>query len=151
MVSYDDEELNKCEPESVWCKIKAEIIAVLGRSQVTSQQELHELFKVISTASQGKILKMGDFNYLRINSNANNFRDLLLDHYLYQHVREPTRESIILYLVIGSDENMVTGVEVLEHLGNSDHNIIVCGLMLDVEPSKTSSLLASIIRQIMLQ
>jgi len=41
-----------------------------------------------------------------------------------------------LDLVISSDENMVTEVEVLEHLGNSDHNIIICSLISDVGLNK---------------
>ena len=110
MVSYDYEELNKSESESVWCKLKVEnnssiTIGVCYRSQVASEQELHALFKVIGAASQGTVLIMGDFNYPRINwdtnesdSNAEKFRDLLLDHYLYQHVREPTRESNIFWI-----------------------------------------------------
>jgi len=132
----------------VWCKLKIDnnssiAIGVCYRSQVASEHELQELFKVISIASKGKVLIMGDFNYPRLNwdtyecdSNAENFRDLLLDNYLYQHVREPTRESNILDLEISSDENMVTEVEVLEHLGHSDHNIIICSLILDVGLNK---------------
>jgi len=105
---------------------------VFCRSQVASEQELQELFKVINIASQGKVLIMADFNYPRLNwdtyecdSNVENLRDLLLDTYLCQHVREPIKESHILDLVISSDENMVTEVEVLDHLGNTDHNIII--------------------------
>ena len=50
MVSYDYEELNKSESESVWCKLKVEnissiTIGVCYRSQVASEQELHELLK----------------------------------------------------------------------------------------------------------
>ena len=61
MVSYDYEELNKSESESVWCKLKVEnnssiTIGVCYRSQVASEQELHELFKVIGAASQGTVL-----------------------------------------------------------------------------------------------
>jgi len=33
---------------------------------------------------------------------------------------------------MSSDENTVSDVKVLEHLGDSDHNIIVCSLILDV-------------------
>jgi len=71
-----------------------------------------------------------------------------LINYLYQHVREPTRESNILDLVISSDINMVPEVEVLELLGNSDHNIIICSLILDVGLNKNSGQPGNIIRQI---
>jgi len=112
----------------MWCKIKIDnnssiAIGVCYRSQVASEQELQELFKVISIASKGKVLIMGDFNYPRPNwdtyecdSNAEKFSDLLLDNYLCQLVREPTRKSNILDLVISSDENMVTEVELLEFI-----------------------------------
>ena len=75
---------------------------------------------------------MGDFNYRKIDCNTldcdftdTKFRDLLLNNYLYQHVKEPMRKSNIFDLVISSDINMVTGVKVLDHLGNGDHNMIV--------------------------
>jgi len=42
------------------------------------------------------------------------------------------RENNILDLLIYSDINMVTDVEVLDHLGNSDHNIIVWNLVCNV-------------------
>ena len=46
---YNCEELNKSESESVSCKLKVEnnssiTIGVCYRSQVASEQELHELF-----------------------------------------------------------------------------------------------------------
>ena len=39
-------------------------------------------------------------------------------------------------LVICSDENMVIDVKVLEHVGNSEHNIIVWNLVCDVDMSR---------------
>jgi len=47
------------------------------------------------------------------------------------------RESHILDLVISSDINMVTDVEVLDHLGNSVHNIIVQNLVCNVSVGKS--------------
>ena len=87
---------------------------------------------------------MGDFNYLKINwatlecdSTCTKFRDFLLDNYLYQHVKESTKESNILDLVISSHLNMVTDVEVLDYLGNNDHNIIVWDLVCNVRVGKS--------------
>ena len=60
---------------------------------------------------------------------------MLLDYYLYQHVKEPTRESNIFDLV--TDINMVTDVEVLDRLGNSDHNMIVWDLVCTMRLSKS--------------
>ena len=74
---------------------------------------------------------MGDFNFPHINWNTYDsdaasvsFINLVMDNYLSQYVKEPTRESNLLDLVLTSEEAMVENVEVLEHLGNSDHNIV---------------------------
>ncbi|MGE5821999.1 MAG: hypothetical protein ACM31M_05390, partial [Nitrososphaerota archaeon] len=103
-----------------------------------SESELNELFRVIENASKGDVLIMGDFNYPKINwdsldsdSNSMAFRDLILDNYLFQHVRQPTRLNNILDLVISSNVDMVSEVRVLEHLGNSDHNMLVWNLLCD--------------------
>jgi hypothetical protein len=87
----------------------------------------------------GSVMIMGDFNYPGINwesldcdSSSLAFRDLVLDNYLYQHVRQPTRMNNILDLVISSNASLVNDVRVLEHLGNGDHNIIVWNLISDV-------------------
>jgi endonuclease/exonuclease/phosphatase family metal-dependent hydrolase len=149
IVSYECTDLNRMESESVWCKIKVNgntslTVGVCYRSQAASEKELSELFKSIEIASKGQTIIMGDFNYPKINwdtlecdSMGTKFRDLLLDNYLYQHVKESTRESNTLDLVISSDVNMVTEVEVLDHLGNSDHNIIVWNLVCNVHVGKS--------------
>jgi hypothetical protein len=63
---------------------------VYAISQAAFENELKELFKAIECASQSNVLIMGDFNYPNINwetldcdSTSANFRDLLLDSYLY--------------------------------------------------------------------
>jgi len=45
-----------------------------------------------------------------------------------------------LDLVISSDINMVADVEVLDHIGNSDHNIIVWNLVCNVSVGKSKML-----------
>ena len=139
ILSYECYDFNKNNSESVWCKCGINknkngeiIIGVCYKSQVASDQELEELFTVIQNASKGQVLIMGDFNYpnidwntLESDQNGVAFRDLILDNYLFQHVKVPTRDKNVLDLVITSDENMIGKIEVLEHLGNSDHNIIV--------------------------
>lgn len=147
--SYEYSELNILKSESVWCRVKTAgneniNIGVCYRSQAAEDDEVKELFKAIETASNEQVMIMGDFNYPKINwetfecdSYGVLFRDLLLDNYLFQNVRDPTRENNILDLVISSDVNLVTEVNVLEHLGNSDHNIIVWKLICDVGLTKT--------------
>ena len=77
------------------------------------------------------VLIMGDFNFPGINwvtleadVTGSKFLDLTQDYFLIQHVLKPTRYDNILDLVLSSKENMVEELLVLEHLANSDHNII---------------------------
>jgi hypothetical protein len=66
---------------------------------------------------------MGDL--LNINCDINesdttstNFLKLLMNIYLSQHIKEPTRENnVLLHLVISSEFGMVENMEELEHLG----------------------------------
>jgi len=41
-----------------------------------------------------------------------------------QHVLQPTRSNSILDLVLTREPHLVSNVEVMEHLGNSDHNMV---------------------------
>ena len=90
--------------ESVWCKTKvdnttSQTVGVCYRSQAASEKELEELFRSIEIAAKGQAIITGDFNYLKTNwntlerdSTCTKFRYFLLDNYLYQHVKESTRE-----------------------------------------------------------
>jgi hypothetical protein len=133
IASYDCHDLNKSQSESVWCKIRVNrkdsiTIGVCYKNQAATDEELNELYKAITSASQANVLIMGDFKYPKIkwdtldsDSSSRAFRGLILDNYLYEHVRQPTRENNILDLIISSNVNMVNDVQVLQHLGNSDH------------------------------
>jgi len=91
-----------------------------------------KLRDVLNEMSHKHYLLMGDFNYPDIDwSNANClsensqlFRDCLDDNFLVRHVRSPTRKDNILDLVITEECDMVDNVIILEHLTNSDHNIL---------------------------
>jgi hypothetical protein len=83
---------------------------------------------------------MGDFNYPGINwitfesdNHGVEFRDLILDNFLNQHVREPTREKNVLDLVLSTNENMIEHLEVIEHVSTSDHNTISWQLICDIK------------------
>jgi hypothetical protein len=54
-----------------------------------------------------------------------------MDNYLAEHAKSPTRGNNILDLVSTSEVGMVDKVEIIDHLGNKDHNIIVCELICD--------------------
>ena len=61
---------------------------------------------------------------LEANVTGNKLLDLTQNCFLIKHVLKPTRYDNILDLVLSSEENMVDELFVLEHLANSDHNII---------------------------
>ena len=145
IVSYEYYELSSSKSESIWVKIKVDnkselVVGTCYKSPSSDSLELKELYDTIAQAANKEVLIMGDFNFPYINwdtlesdSDGSHFRDLLLDNYLIQHVKEPTRNNNVLDLVITSDVNMVDKMQVLEHLGNSDHNIIIWKLICNVE------------------
>ena len=145
IVSYENHEVNKSKSESVWCKIRVDkcndmTIGVCYKSQVANEEELKELYEAINVASKGSVLIMGDFNFPSINwvtlecdSVGEEFRDIIYDNFLVQHVKYPTRENNILDLVLTSDINMIDHLEIREHLDNSDHNIITWKLICNIK------------------
>ena len=83
---------------------------------------------------------MGDFNFPGVNWETYDcdicsqiFRDLILDNYLTQHVHESTREGNILDLVLSTNSEMVEDLEVQDHLGTSDHHVLVWSLVYDIQ------------------
>ena len=86
---------------------------------------------MVSAAADSNALIFGDFNYPNIDwinvdadSCSRHFLDMVNDSYLTQHVTRPTRDSDILDLVLTTEPNMISEVEVREHLANCDHNIL---------------------------
>ena len=47
---------------------------------------------------------------------------LVQDNFLTQHVLEPTRATMVLYIVLYSQKEFVDNVEIKEPLGSIDHN-----------------------------
>jgi hypothetical protein len=147
IITCDCGDLNKIQAESIWCKIVDKtgkgteiVVGVCYKRPAAEAKEIEELFKVLQMAAKGEVLIMGDFNYPGINwetFESNNhgqaFRDLVMENFLIQHVREPTRESNVLDLVLSSNDGMVENLEVKEHLGNSDHNTICWNLICDIK------------------
>jgi hypothetical protein len=91
-----------------------------------------EMFRQLNISLRNKnTIIVGDFNCPSINwqkltSNTEDSKMLnfVLDEFLIQFVKEPTRGNNTLDLVLGTDEDIVTGVEVKHPLGSSDHNIV---------------------------
>ena len=96
---------------------------------------LCELKNVSKEVSTKHVLIMGDFNYADIDwqvgaachpltQSTVEFAQTIEDCLYTQHVLCPTRGSAILDIVLSRDPDLVSNVNVLHSLDNSDHNII---------------------------
>ena len=79
--------------------------------------------------SKGDCIIMGGFNHGNIKWDTlqstgveyQKFLCLVQDHFLTQHVLEPTRATRVLYIVQSSQKELVDNVKVKEPLGSRDH------------------------------
>ena len=113
----------------LWCKIGDVHFGVVYRSPNATQENNTRLNELLSLTEKRRCVIVGDFNYPDINwknSSAGaqgcQFHECVQDFFLYQHVDAPTRGGNILDLILSTEQNMVTDVEVVESLGCSDHN-----------------------------
>jgi hypothetical protein len=139
-------------PEHVWCKVKDRTnrdikIGVIYRTCNVRIYggSLHEkLMQLVTELREGSVLVMGDFNYAGIDwdchgvdsgasADCEEFLDCLDKCFLTQHVTEPTREGRTLDLVITTDHDSVSDVQVVDKLEKSDHNMIQWCYHLDAE------------------
>ena len=83
-------------------------------------------------ARAGAVIKMGDFNYPEIDwingtsgtVKGQKFKNLLQDNFMVQFIEAPTRNDALLDLIISNHAELITNVQIKEHLGSSDHNMI---------------------------
>ena len=127
-----------CYPcETVWAKIrdkfKNEIyFGVCYRSPTASEEEILAIFEQVRKYSQQhQTVIIGDFNYSDINWNlrdsgnqGKDFLELINDSFLWHHVKEPTTGKNILDLILSTEENMISDVEIHCPISTSDHNLI---------------------------
>ena len=106
-------------------------MGVVYRCPSISKDEDTSLHRVITHASRGECLIMGDFNHpdIRWNSldssnESAKFLLLVQNCFLTQHVLEPTRGDNVLDLILSSNKELVDNVTVVEPLGTSDHSQI---------------------------
>lgn len=156
------EELNKVKFESVWCKIALKrgeiIVGNCYKSPTASIMEINEMFQVLQSVSKQQVVIMGDFNFPNIDwdtydsdSHGEDFRDLIFDNFLFQHVKQPTRENNVLDLVITSEEEMVEDLAVIDKLGNSDHDAVTWKLICTVTANDSKKCVGSITRPIIVK
>ena len=89
------------------------------------------------------VLLMGDFNYPDIDwstfmpcssdPDTVDFVRTIEDCFYIQHVFSPTRGDAVLDLVLSTDPDLVSNVNVIDQLGNSDHNMITFNIHLACE------------------
>ena len=123
--------------ETVWVKIldklKNEIfIGVCYKSPTANEEEISAMFEQVRMFSQHQMVLMGDFNYADINwkfmdsgNQGREFLELVNDCFLWQHVKVPTRGKNILDLILSTEEHMISEVEVICPISNSDHKLVV--------------------------
>ena len=147
----EDPDLDKYE-DSLWCDISCKgfkldiLLGIVGlyRSD-NNTKEMNDcpnqvLRKVGEVRKETMVT--GDFNYREINWEtvqagsrkfSADFLDVVMDNLWSQHVTKPTRLDSLLDLVMTSNPNMVDEVEVMAHLGHSDHCIVQWEMNYDVE------------------
>ena len=144
--------------ESIWCSIflpnKTKLLlGVIYRPPNCDPAMNQNLFQLIRKAAQfNSTFKLicGDFNFPLIDwsnmhypPSMDDFIELLHENNLTQHIVTPTREEAVLDLVLSSNEELISNVDVLEPLGTSDHNMIWCemegGLLLISEKNQLST------------
>jgi len=77
-----------------------------------------------------------DLNSDSLSKEANLFHDSLDDNFLVQHITTPTRGNAILYLVITDEADMLSDIEDIGKLGNSDHNALLWNTQISTENIK---------------
>ena len=122
--------------ESVWVEIsnsrKKIILGAIYRSPKLSRADSRYLWEEIRKATDNNpSIVVGDFNLPRIDwdnqigdAESEEFLDVVQDNFLHQYIREPTRGSNILDLVLSNTDNIISDVEIGGQLGNTDHDEI---------------------------
>ena len=101
--------------DAIWCRLESQgskiIVGVVYRCPSISKDEDTRLHKVITHASRGECLIMGDFNQPDIrwnfqdSSNESAKFSLLVENcFLTQHVLEPTTGDNVLDLIVSSNK-----------------------------------------------
>ena len=103
-------------------------------------QDIHkQLRELLVEMSERNVLLLSDFNYNEINWSSHStlfpdsdtnehtlFLDCIDENLYTQHVETPTRGQATLDLIISSEPDLVSNVDVMDSLANSDHNMVAC-------------------------
>ena len=107
---------------------KKTVIGDVNRSPKSTETNNEKNYKCIQELSTRNLVIMFDFNYPNIDWNnlhktcdCLDFRNLIMDNFLCQHLNFPTRKNNILDLFISSDPNMVNILQCVGKISSSDH------------------------------
>ncbi len=147
-ISYDEIKLENNDTLIVGCIYKSPNCTKENYALLVS------LFYKISVINPSNLIITGDFNFSEINwennttsvgenNMATQFLNCIMDEFLFQHVRHPTRIRTgnvpsILDLIFTNEENMVEEVEFLPGLGLSDHLVLYCDFNCYIEQDNPS-------------
>ena len=115
------------------CEVQKLIIGVCYRPPNVNEEVETQLFAQMERAAEaGTVIIMGDFNYPEIywsNGTAGTVKGqqfimLLQDNFMVQLIEAPSRNDALLVLAISNHAERITNVQIKEHLGSSDHNMI---------------------------
>ena len=134
--------------EQLWLKLRlhggdALVLGAIYRSpssDTLSTSHLCQLLVEVTNTKPSHLLIMGDFNFSTIDWNccmstaplthpSHMFLDAVLDSYLVQHVKQPTRFRLgdtphTLDLILTNEEGMIANLSHLPALGSSDHEVL---------------------------
>ena len=127
---------------SVWI----EIVGIVYRSPNSPSTNNEKLLCCLNELGNRNVVIMGDFNHpgidwenLSASRDSSEFFHTVMDNFLHQHVKFPTRENNTLDLILTSDPNFVESVECIGKLGSSDHILLLAKVKIkneDVENSQ---------------
>jgi Endonuclease-reverse transcriptase len=148
--------------DTVWCEIKLEnndelMIGVIYRSPNATDQRNTDIINTIReivNKSSSHVMIMGDFNYPGIDWSMKStvstvqeqeFLEVFMDCFLWQHVMEPTRHRTqqaanILDLYMTNEEGMIEHVSFSEPIGRSDHLCLEWNLCCYIDRKKTKTI-----------
>ena len=119
------------EAEIMWVTLnphpKMWMVGVCYRPEKDEQIMLDKICSSINKTNNDNCVLLGDFNFRKINCSTQ-LKTQFTDNLLNQVVHTPIREGNILDLVLVNDPTQISNLQVLEHFGGSDHNIICFGL-----------------------
>ena len=122
-------------------------------SSPANNRDLETMLRTVSDMKAKHLLIVGDFNFPAIDwqtcvatdsdgSESDQFTECLKDCYLTQHVDKPTRfrgtqKPSILDLILTNEEDVVSEIQYLAPVGNSDHCTLVFKYRCKVQESNS--------------